>query len=279
MRTRFLPKMTNGEVEDYLQRNDLIFIPVGVVETHGSFPLDCETIISEAFAAKMAEAADGLVLNNLPYFYAGGTAIGRGTVQMSIKDGMNYLDKIAHSLLKQGFRRQIYLSLHGPASLTIEPMVRDFFDETKVPIIYIELMRTIGSKIKNFSFDNFNDLIIGGYSLLGKLDEIPLNVPESNSVSYSQEPELPEQKEYKKAFSSIGFHSCTYGSYYAKPSHHGMTPLLRTPEERAARAEIGIKLINEIVGGIDIMEIAGAIRTLDNFTKDTILPQHETWLP
>ena len=207
------------------------------------------------------------------------TVIGRGTVQISIKDGINYLDKIAHSLLKQGFRRQIYLSLHGPASLTIEPMIRDFFDETKVPIIYIEPMRAIGSKMKNFSFDNLNDLIIGGYSLLGKLEEISLNVPESNSVRYSQEPEFPEQKEYKKVFSRIGFHACTYESYFAKPSQHGSTPLVRTPEERVARAEIGIKLINEIIGDIDIMEISGAIRTLDNFTKDTILPQHETWLP
>jgi creatinine amidohydrolase len=279
MRTRFLPKMTNCEVEDYLHSNDLIFVPVGVVETHGSFPLDCETIIAEAFAIKLAEAANGLVLNNLPYFYAGGTVIGRGTVQMSIKDGTNYLDKIAHSLLKQGFRRQIYISLHGPASLTVEPMIRDFFEETKVPIIYIEFMRVIGSKMKNFSFDKLNDMIIGGYALLGKLEEVPLNVPESNSVSYSGEPDFPEQKEYKKVFSSVGFHACTYGSYFAKPSQHGMTPLLRTPKERSARAEIGIKLINEIVDGIDIMEIAGAIRTLDNFTKDAILPQHEMWLP
>lgn len=36
MRTRFLSKLTNGEVEEYLQRNDLIFVPVGVTETHGA---------------------------------------------------------------------------------------------------------------------------------------------------------------------------------------------------------------------------------------------------
>jgi creatinine amidohydrolase len=158
-------------------------------------------------------------------------------------------------------------------------MIRDFFDETKVPIIYIDLMRTIGSKIKNFSFDSFNDLIIGGYSLLGKLEEIPLNVPESNSVIYSQEPEFPEQKEYKSVFSSIGFHACTYGSYYAKPSQHGNTPLVRTTEERTARAEAGAKLINEIVDTIDIAKLAGAIHTLDNFTKDKILSEYGTWLP
>ena len=99
MRTRFLSKLTNGEVEEYLNRNDIIYVPVGVTETHGALPLDSETVLAEAIALKMAEATDGLVLHNLPYFFPGGTIVGRGTIQMSIKDGMAYLDKIAKSLL------------------------------------------------------------------------------------------------------------------------------------------------------------------------------------
>src|SRR5881392_763513 len=113
MRTRFLPKLTNGEVEEYLNRNDLIFVPVGVTETHGALPLDSETVVAEAIALKLAEEVDGLVLPNLPYFCPGATPTGRGTVQMSIKDGMGYLSKIAKSLLKQGFRRQVYVTAHG----------------------------------------------------------------------------------------------------------------------------------------------------------------------
>ena len=62
MRTRILPKMLNDEVEEYLSRNDIIIVPVGTVEMHGGFPLDSETTISEAYALKMAEACDGLVL-------------------------------------------------------------------------------------------------------------------------------------------------------------------------------------------------------------------------
>ena len=55
MRTRILPKMLNSEVQEYLKRNDIIIVPVGTVEMHGGFPLDCETVISEAYALKMAE--------------------------------------------------------------------------------------------------------------------------------------------------------------------------------------------------------------------------------
>ena len=130
MRTRILPKMLNKEVQDYLQRNDVIIVPVGTVEMHGGFPLDCETVISEAYALKMAEACDGLVLTGLPYFYAGATASGRGTVQVSIRQGIDYLGAVARSLLRLGFKRQVYLSFHGPAHMTICPMIRYFYDET-----------------------------------------------------------------------------------------------------------------------------------------------------
>ena len=84
LRTRFLPKLLNSEVDEYLKSNDIIIVPVGTVEMHGGLPLDSETVISEAFALKMAEACDGLVLTGLPYFYAGATASGRGTVQVSV---------------------------------------------------------------------------------------------------------------------------------------------------------------------------------------------------
>ena len=80
MRTRILQKMTNTEVEEYLQRNDIIFVAVGVVETHGFFTLDVETVMPEAEAVLLAEKADGLALTDLPYFQDGATDVGRGSV-------------------------------------------------------------------------------------------------------------------------------------------------------------------------------------------------------
>lgn len=111
MRTRIIPKMLNDEVEEYLTRNDIVIVPVGTVEMHGGFPLDSETVVSEAFALKMAEACDGLVLTGLPYFYAGATASGRGTVQVSIQEGIRYLTGIAESLLRQDLKDR-FISVH-----------------------------------------------------------------------------------------------------------------------------------------------------------------------
>ena len=94
MRTRILPRMLNDEAETYLTRNDVIIVPVGTVELHGGLPLDSETVISEAFALRMAEAADGLVLTGLPYFYAGATAIGRGTTQVSVREASTIWERL-----------------------------------------------------------------------------------------------------------------------------------------------------------------------------------------
>lgn len=60
MRTRILSQMANCEVEEYLERNDIIFIPVGVTEMHGALPMDCEYVMAEAYARLFAEKVDGL---------------------------------------------------------------------------------------------------------------------------------------------------------------------------------------------------------------------------
>lgn len=119
MRTRELNKMTNAEVEEYLKLNDVIFVPVGTVETHGLYPVDVETTIPEAMCRLLAEKADALYLTGLPYFFCGATTEARASVQMSVSAGHEYLMELARSLLRQGFRRQVYLGGHGPSFLNL----------------------------------------------------------------------------------------------------------------------------------------------------------------
>jgi hypothetical protein len=97
MRTRYLTSLTNTEIETYLKRNDIIFIPVGNVEVHGGFPMDCEYVGPLAFAQKMAEETDGLVFPYLAYFFPGGTVVGKGTVYVTPSEGLAYLKALARS--------------------------------------------------------------------------------------------------------------------------------------------------------------------------------------
>src|SRR5947208_6482510 len=137
-RTRLLTGLTNTEIEQYLKRNDVIFIPVGTVEPHSEIPLDAEYVAPLAYALKLAEEGDGLVLPGMVYFFPDASVVGRGAVHVTPSEGTAYLKVIAHSLLRQGFRRQIYITAHGPSFQTVSPLVREFFDETRVPIVHLE---------------------------------------------------------------------------------------------------------------------------------------------
>ena len=54
MRTRILSKLSNFEVEKYLECNDIIFIPVGPTEMHGRCPLEIEYVGPLGMALAMA---------------------------------------------------------------------------------------------------------------------------------------------------------------------------------------------------------------------------------
>jgi creatinine amidohydrolase len=281
MRTRFLSKCTNAEVEEYLQQNDLIFVPVGVTETHGALPLDAETVFAEAIALKMAEATNGLVLHNLPYFFAGGTVMARGTIKMSVKDGMNYLDSIAKSLLRQGFRRQVYVTCHGPAYLTVGGMIRDFFEETKVPILYIDMVKAFDSvKDLSYSFlEKFSDMSIGAYKILGRIEDVPINVPESHSVTYDVQSMINGMnKNPSNALGKYAFQSGAIGSYFDKPSDHLATPHITSEQHREELAQTGLLAIEEFIEKLDMPTIVDLIRKTDEYTQNDSLTKYGEWL-
>lgn len=271
LRTRILPKMLNSEVEDYLKENDLIIVPVGTVEMHGGFPLDSETVISEAFALKMAEASNGLVLTGLPYFYAGATASGRGTVQVSIRQGIDYLGAIARSLLRQGFKRQIYISFHGPAHMTCSPMVRDFFDETGVPILYMDLTMSMMSSAKDLfkSMDSFHAITVGSYEIMGRLEDIPFTDEFFHTNSQTVE-------KYNDIF-AMAYQSGSIGYYFGDPKDHMSTTKIESKEQRASLSKEGIEIINGIVKRLNVLEIADKMRDLEKFQNE--LEEKYPWVP
>jgi creatinine amidohydrolase len=266
MRTRSLPSLTNTEVETYLGRNDIIFIPVGNVEVHGGLPEDCEYVSPLAFAQKMAEETDGLVFPYMAYFFPGGTVVGKGTVYVTPSEGLAYLKAIARSLLRQGFRRQIYLTAHGPSPQTLSPLIREFFDETKDPILYIEL----GGLMNKVKADH-NKVFFGAYSIVGRLEDIPLNVTQVM-------PEHPMDPSLNK-LQSLGPGSGAIGAYFGDPGEHGGLAKPITAAERAQWAKEGVAMIDATIKAADIKGIVQAMRDHDKFTQDVILPKYGNTLP
>lgn len=271
LRTRILPKMLNSEVEAYLEHNDIIIVPVGTVEMHGGFPLDSETVISEAYALKMAEACDGLALTGLPYFYAGATASGRGTTQVSIRQGIDYLSAIAHSLLRQGFKRQIYISFHGPAHMTCSPMVRDFYDETGVPILYMDLTMQMGQSARDLfkGMDSFHAITVGAYQIMNRLEDIPL------TTEYSEQ--RPRKCDAFNDIFGLAYQSAAIGYCFSEQTDHMPTTAVPDEAARKALAEEGSALIDELVKRMNMPHVVEQMRNLEAYGHE--VEAAKPWIP
>lgn len=270
MRTRILGKLVNSEVQDYLQRNDIIIVPVGTTEMHGGLPLDCETVLSEAMALKMAEACDGLVLTGLPYFYAGATASGRGTVEVSVRDGIDYLGAIARSLLRLGFKRQVYISFHGPAHMTICPMLRDFYDETGVPILYMDCMIHLGKCRDIFpSMDALNDIFVGAYKIMNRIDDVPLVTGYNHSNPQSCAP-------FNDLF-GLGFQSAAVGYCFGENGDHAPTPDIPDIATRDRMAENGEKILCQMVDRMNMAHVVEQLRKLEQYGLEN--EKKYPWMP
>lgn len=281
LRSRFLSKLTNTEVESYLEKNDIIIVPVGTVEMHGGLPLDCETVISEAIALKMAEACDGLVLPNLPYFYAGATATGRGTTQVSVRQGIDYLGAIARSLLRQGFKRQIYISFHGPAHMTCSPMVRDFFDETGVPILYMDMMIQLQSSAKDIIsmdeaktnpmafMEKLDSMFVGAYDMLGRIEDVPIT-----SEFFHTEGQTVAK--FNPLF-GLAYQSGSVAYCFGDPKDHASTTAIKSEEHRAEMAKVGRELIDKLVANMNMPKVVDDLRELEKF-EEGVMDKYP-WIP
>ena len=270
MRTRILGKMLNSEVQDYLQKNDIIIVPVGTTEMHGGLPLDCETVMSEALALKMAERCDGLVLTGLPYFYAGATASGRGTVQVSVRQGIDYLGAIARSLLRLGFKRQVYISFHGPAHMTICPMIRDLYDETGVPILYLDsVMKVLGNVAALGGMAGLNDMFVGAYKIMGRLEDVPLVTGFSDPVPQSCAP-------FNDLF-ALGYQSAAVGYCFGENADHAPTPDIPDAETRDRMAVNGEAVIDRLVETMDMPHVVEQLRKLEEYGLEN--EKKYPWMP
>lgn len=268
MRTRFLTRLINREAEAYLARRDVVFIPVGTTEMHGAMPLDCETVLPEAIALMMAERADGLVLPHLPYFYAGATANGRGTLQMSIRSGYDYLYAVGKALIKQGFRRLIFVSYHAPAKLTIAPVARDLFAQTHVPVLYIDAFLSVyqymaseeGADI-NMEGDHRYDIHLAAYDLLGRLDDVPVTTcPELDCSG-----KIAGSTSHLKMMRRL---SGEWPMYYADEMDHMPTPVIPSAEVRAERAANGKKILDRFIDWSKIDEVVEAMDAGDAYHQE-----------
>ena len=272
MRTRLLHSLTNIEIEEYLRRNDIIIVPVGPIEASSGL-VDGEYVGPLAYAIKIAEKVDALVLEHMVFLYPGGTTTGRSSIYVSPTDYTEYLKVIATSLLRQGFKTQIYITGHGPSHSSLDPFLFEFLAENKVPLLHIN-MGTITSNLTITSKNGAG----GSYSIVGRLNDIPLSlegVSQPNLATYV--PHLPMPPEGLRQGQLNSSYPTAW--FYFSPYDHG-TPrrTVMTVEERAAQAKLGEAYIQEVV---DKMDAPGMVQKLKEHQKyiQKVVEKHGDLLP
>ncbi len=289
MRTRMLNAMTNHEVEVYLERNDIVFIPVGVNEMHGVCPLDVEYVMVEAYARLFAEQVDGLVLPNLIYFAPGGTQTGVGTINVSPVAGLDYLLEIMHSLLNQGFKRIVLLPAHGPTKGFLYTAVQQFFEETHVTPLFLsphKLFAAHGAKRPDMASGlanldpitkdgklGCNTRILGAYKICKRLDDCPTG-EETDGDPGIRAPGMTvdaENPDFKTLVELMDVHLPAM-QLYKNPVSHGSGPMPWTRAELEKEAEIGERALREEVAACDFNRHMEAMKINQDYIDNVVKP-------
>ena len=280
LHTRDLTRLSQVQVADYLKRSDVIFIPIGAVETNGIMPSDRDYVSPLAYSMAMADELDALYMPGLIWSYPGTTMIAPATVNLSPSEGVSFLRSVALSLLRQGFRRQVYISSgQGPAPLTGGTLVREFFDQEHVPLLYID-MDTYLPRLK-LPPDARSKALYGAHYITGRIIDLPLK-DDYGEVESHAAGQVPENTGLA-GLGKLGFSgSLSLGSWVPDVMAHGggrEPALASTAAEREEWGKQGAAQIIAIVKQMNLKEAMDDLKKHDEFTNKVLVPKYGKILP
>jgi creatinine amidohydrolase len=215
----------------------------------------------------------------LVWSYPGTTMIAQATVNISPTQGLEFLRGVAKSLLRQGFRRQVYISMgQGPAPLTAGTLVREFYDEEHVPILYIDMDAYL-PKLK-LAPDARSKLMYGTHYIAGRIIDIPCKGDYGEAEG---EPAAPVPENTGLAgLSKLGYSgSLTLGSWVPDVMSHGNgKPVLpANPAEREEWGKQGQAQLIAIIKQMRLKEAMDDLKQHDEYTNKVLVPKFGKILP
>ncbi len=130
--------MTSPEMAVHRRRDGIVLLPVGCFEMHGvQVGLACDTFMVEAACRVLAEEWDAVIMPPIHYTYPGATARWPGGVPVTPLETLGYVIAVVKAILRNGFKKLVLVSLHGPNSPMIQVALRNVFEETgELPILF-----------------------------------------------------------------------------------------------------------------------------------------------
>lgn len=101
------------QVEEYLQHDDRVLVPLGSTEQHGYLSLGVDAILCERAAAEAAEREGVAVLPVLPLGLTPTFTAYPGTISLRTATYLALIRDVLDGLRAQGFRRIVLVNGHG----------------------------------------------------------------------------------------------------------------------------------------------------------------------
>jgi creatinine amidohydrolase len=101
------------QVEQYLERDDRVVVPLGSVEQHAYLSLGVDRILSQRVSDEAAGPLGVLVMPSLPYGLTPYFAAYPGSPTLRVETYGALLTDLLDSLADQGFRRFLFVNGHG----------------------------------------------------------------------------------------------------------------------------------------------------------------------
>ena len=138
----YIPHMTWQEVEEALQRTDMVIIPVGSIEQHGKhLPLGTDILATMEGCKLLAQKTDVLiapvVLAGLSEHHMGFP----GTITLSPQTFEAVIFETAQSLNRHGFKKIMIYNGHGGNSVSAKNVVQRINQETAATAVLLNDLR------------------------------------------------------------------------------------------------------------------------------------------
>ena len=156
-------------------------------------------------------------------------------------------------------------------------LVREFFEETKVPILYIN-MDTYLPRLQ-LKAEERSRLLYGAHAITGRLEDLPLQGDYGVAESRPAAP-VPENVGLA-TLGKLGFSgSLSLGSWVGDVMAHGAAEVLpASAAERAVWGSLGAAQIRAMVKRMQMNEAMVALRQHDRCTLEVLVPKFGPLLP
>ncbi len=124
-------KMTWPEVEEYLEKNDVILFPTGSTEQHGKhIAEDNDAFTAFEIARRVAEKTGVLVAPPMPFGNSVHHMKFPGSITLRFATLVNVYKEVCKSLLHHGFKKIVIMNGHGGNTNAIAQALRELREET-----------------------------------------------------------------------------------------------------------------------------------------------------